>query len=347
MPAQKDSAFPHPSTLPPVPPSRAALDQAVEWFTVLKSGDAGEREHAQWSAWLRASGEHRVAWEKVESVFGRIRELDVERAYRTLTPYSPHAPTLAEREHRARRRSVVKGLALTGLLLGAGGIATRSQIALAISADYRTGKGETKSVRLRDGSSLFLDTETAVSTRFRDGRREIELLQGQVCVRMASHAARSNEAPLLALVTEHGVIRTSGADFMARVHPDHTRCVVLRERVDISSAETPHVATTLRQGEQVDFRNDVVGPIQPSGDTQAAWLHGQIVADNMTLAAFVNEVARYRTGVVRVSPDVADLRISGAFPITDTDRILASLPRVLPVRIRSVTRYWTMIDASH
>ncbi|MCE4063440.1 DUF4880 domain-containing protein [Pandoraea sputorum] len=353
MPGQNDSRVSHmtpPAAVSPTPsPSRCALDQAVEWFTVLKSGDAGERDRAQWIAWLRASDEHRTAWAKVESVFGQIRSLDTERAYRTLTPYSPyasHVTSHAGNEHRARRRSVVKGLALTGLVLGTGAIATRSQIALALSADYRTGKGEAKAVQLPDGSYLLLDTESAVATRFRDGQRQIELLEGQVCVRMAASSALPGAREPLALITGHGIIRAANAEFMVRVHRDHTRCVVLRDRVGVSSTHALQTGTTLSQGEQIDFDNDGLGAIRPSGEAQAAWLRGQIIADNMTLGAFANEVARYRTGLLRVSPDVADLRISGAFPTSDTDRILASLPRVLPVRIRSMTKYWTMIEAS-
>ena len=64
-----------------------------------------------------------------------------------------------------------------------------------------------------------------------------------------------------------------------------------------------------------------------------------------TLADFLREVARYRTGVLRCDPAVADLIVSGVYPIKDTDAILQSLARALPVQVHSVTPYWVTVSA--
>ncbi|HGY5781881.1 TPA: iron dicitrate transport regulator FecR, partial [Serratia marcescens] len=42
-------------------------------------------------------------------------------------------------------------------------------------------------------------------------------------------------------------------------------------------------------------------------------------------------------------PAVAGLRVSGSFPLSDTDRALALLRQTLPVRLQSFTRYWLQI----
>lgn len=342
MPVAREAGSGSRASPSPIALADASLEAALEWFTALQSGDASPQEYEQWKAWLNASQDHQAAWEKVQSVFGRLRTLDADRAYRTLTPYAVLAP---KGVNTGRRRAIVKGLAITGLALGVGGIATRSQIALAISADYRTGKGETRLVRLGDGLSLSLDTETAVSTHMHDGAGRIELLEGQVCVRLTGTHASGGARSQLTIRTEHGVVRTGNAEFIVRVHRNHTSCIVLRDRVEVSSVHEPQSSAVIQAGQQVDFTDDLVGPVSVAGEAQAAWLNGQIMVDNVTLSEFVREVSRYRTGVIRVSPEVADLRISGAFPTTDTDRILASLPRALPVRIRQLTRYWTTIDA--
>jgi transmembrane sensor len=41
---------------------------------------------------------------------------------------------------------------------------------------------------------------------------------------------------------------------------------------------------------------------------------------------------------------VAALRVSGVFPLADTDRALASLQQALPVRIHYATRYWVSVQ---
>ncbi|WP_370444251.1 hypothetical protein [Candidatus Burkholderia verschuerenii] len=53
----------------------------------------------------------------------------------------------------------------------------------------------------------------------------------------------------------------------------------------------------------------------------------------MRLADFLSEIGRYRRGVVRCDASIADLRLSGTYPLDDTDRVLAALAHALPVRI--------------
>lgn len=71
-----------------------------------------------------------------------------------------------------------------------------------------------------------------------------------------------------------------------------------------------------------------------------------MIADELRLDAFVAELERYRPGLLRCDPAVAGLRVSGVFPLDDTDRILAMLPSVLPVRVRQRSRYWVSIQAA-
>ena len=45
------------------------------------------------------------------------------------------------------------------------------------------------------------------------------------------------------------------------------------------------------------------------------------------------ELSRYRPGLLRVEPQVAGLRLSGAFQLDDTDTVLDSLARMLPIDV--------------
>jgi transmembrane sensor len=44
-----------------------------------------------------------------------------------------------------------------------------------------------------------------------------------------------------------------------------------------------------------------------------------------------------------VAPDVADLRITGSFPLHDTDKALSALLPTLPVQIERHTPYWVTV----
>lgn len=74
-----------------------------------------------------------------------------------------------------------------------------------------------------------------------------------------------------------------------------------------------------------------------------SWTQGMLVAEGMRLDAFVAELARYRTGVLRCDPSIASLRVSGVFPLRDTDRALHNLSLGLPVTISRRSSYWVSV----
>jgi transmembrane sensor len=76
-----------------------------------------------------------------------------------------------------------------------------------------------------------------------------------------------------------------------------------------------------------------------------AWTQGMLVADGMRLGDFARELARYRHGVVRCDPAVAQVRISGAFPLDDNRRALNMLALTYPVKVSThLGGYWVTIS---
>lgn len=63
----------------------------------------------------------------------------------------------------------------------------------------------------------------------------------------------------------------------------------------------------------------------------------------MRLADFLTELARHRPGRIDCDPAVAEQRVSGSYPLVDTDRILEILQSTLPVRVLYFTRYWVRV----
>lgn len=63
----------------------------------------------------------------------------------------------------------------------------------------------------------------------------------------------------------------------------------------------------------------------------------------MPLGQFLDELGRHRRGVLRCDPAVAELPLTGVFPLADTDRVLAALQQSLPVEVYGVTRYWVTV----
>jgi len=77
-----------------------------------------------------------------------------------------------------------------------------------------------------------------------------------------------------------------------------------------------------------------------------AWRQGSIIAIDRPLGELLADLSRYRRGVLQCDPQIAGLKISGAFPIDDTDRALAALESGFSLQIKRYTRYWVRISDS-
>ena len=100
-------------------------------------------------------------------------------------------------------------------------------------------------------------------------------------------------------------------------------------------------ARVVESGQRARLEADIV--VSPSVAEDDAWLDGFVTAQAMRLGDLVNQLARYRPGILRCDPRVADLRVTGTYPLDDNERILTLLESSLPVSIQRRTRYWVTV----
>lgn len=321
--------------------SRATADAAADWLTLLMSDEASAEQQKQWSQWRKAHADHEAAWHHVESVTGRMKSFGPQPAYTALSSYGA-----SDRPASAARRRAVRVLLWGGLATGTGLLASRTNTWHSGLADCRSATGEQRRFALEDGTQLLLNTGSAVNLRF-DGRaRRILLVEGEIMVATRHGPGVPADPRPLWVETAEGSIRSLGTRFTVRQNPEHTDVAVLESAVEIALSRAPGRSRVLHAGEQIRFSRDAIDTPSTAGEQTAAWTRGQLLADEQRLGEFLAELGRYRLGMLRVDPLVADLRLSGVFPLADTDRILATLPSVLPVRVQWRTRYWVTVVAA-
>ncbi len=99
-------------------------------------------------------------------------------------------------------------------------------------------------------------------------------------------------------------------------------------------------------GQQAQFtRTDISDSIAIT-EEGGAWTEGMIIASGMRLQDFLSELSRYRRGRLSCDPAIADLRVSGTYPLNDTDKILSALRKTLPIDVHFLTRYWVTVRAT-
>lgn len=322
------SALPPESTLD-VSPQIAR--RAVEWLVALQSGDVS-REALQ--AWLTQHPDHVRAWQRIESVNNKLRGVASP-----LTTALAHATLTAPRSNK--RRAAIKTLA-TFFFVGATAYMAEEHLPWrAWSADERTALGERRTIVLVDGTELVLNTDTAVNVRFTEQERRVILLSGEIMVTTARDA---QEMPRPFVVqTAQGELQPVGTRFVVRQQTDLSRLDVFEGAVEIRPKDGAGLKRVIQAGQRVQFTHDGISdPVILKSD-DGVWTEGMIVASGMRLQDFLAELSRYRRGRLSCDPALADLLVSGSYPLTDTDLILTALGSTLPVEIHFLTRYWVTI----
>lgn len=321
-----------PATIPP-----EVRRQAVEWLVELQSDVVSEDTRQRWSHWREAHPDHERAWKRVDSLGGKLQGLSSPLAHATLA--SPDA---------MRRRQVVKTLAV---LLFAGGatwvVEERVEWRL-WTADLRTGIGQRSDFTLPDGTRVQLNSGTAVDIRFTDSERKLQLMRGEIMVTTAPdpQAAVGSARPFL-VQTAYGRLRALGTRFL--VHDLGTDrkgpglVAVYEGAVEIRPDGKQAAPHTLQAGEQARFTQVGIVDVLATDDRADAWLQGLIVAQDMPLADFLDELGRHRQGRLACDPAIAGLKVTGTYPLADTDHVLSVLETTLPLEIHRITRFWVTV----
>ena len=314
-----------------VPIDPRVLEQAADWLMQLHSGAASAQQRRACERWRTSDPEHARVWQRAEALLGKLGGLPPELAMPALDRSRDLDRT------SARRAALLKLAALLAVVPGAWLLMEQQ----GWRHDYRTATGERRDIVLADGSRISLNTATTLDVQFDGAQRLLTLRRGEIAVQTAADAQRR---PFL-VATAEGWLEALGTQFSVRQDDGRTRLAVRESRVRVRARSgAQHI---IAAGSQVAFTAAAIGEPAALDGGALAWQRGMLLADDMRLHDFALELGRYRPGIVRCDPRVADVRVSGAFPITDTDAALVMLVSTYPVAARTrLGGYWVTLDAA-
>jgi len=314
---------------PGAPIDPRILDQASDWLVQWHGGGMTDEARAAFQRWRQSDPEHDRAWARAELLMNKLGGLP-----------PPLAMPSLDRPARSGRRAAVARLAMLLATVPAGWAAWQVARHEGWTADHRTRAGERRDLRLADGTRLVLNTATAIDVRFDPRQRLIHLRAGEILVQTAPDTAPVRRPFLVG--TGEGRMEALGTRFSVRQDDGSTAVAVLESAVRI---EPRHGApAVLEAGRRASFTAAGLAAATPADEAAVAWTRGMLLADRMRLADFVAELARYRVGIVRCDPAIADIPVSGAFPVADTDRTLGMLAATYPVRVAArAGGYWITV----
>lgn len=320
-------------SLPTRPVPAQVLDAAIAWQLCLDCGQGSEAEREKFAKWYAASEDHARAWMQLGMLDQRF----------VGTSGAARSALIRSRDGIGRQaRKLGRGVAGIAVALGLTVFCGNHYLPISYwLADLKTATGEQRTLRLSDNTLIRLNTHSALDVRFDAKQRRVVLQEGEIFVETGSH---DDPRPFI-VETNEGQMRALGTKFLVKRQSDGTLLSVLQSAV----AAHPQAAGNeliLREGQQMLIRRNGLGPMLALAPGADAWTRGMLVVDNATLKDVITELGRYRPGYLGVAPQVADLRVTGSFPLNDTDLALKALMPTLPVAIEARTHWWVTVVAS-
>lgn len=190
---------------------------------------------------------------------------------------------------------------------------------------FGSAVGEHQVIQLADGSRITLDAASRIKVSWHLRSRRVELQRGQAFFTIAPALYR----PFL---TRAGSTQISvvGTRYNVSRYRSDVRVTVEEGQVDVRGDAAD---IRLTAGEQILVHQGRLGrPAQVDAAAFAAWKEGRLVFDRTPLREVLAVIQRYqRNPIVMQDSSLAELPVSGTFASADLDKMLALLPKILPL----------------
>lgn len=299
-----------------------AVRREAHVWSARMHGDDAEAHRAAFERWRAADPLHAEIYARLEQQWSAAGLLAGTRTARSRKPLARHSRFQPQMRY-AMAAALVLGLTAVLILIqprwfGRDYAAEAAQLA--------SGIGEIRTVPLADGSTMTLDTDSAVRLAFTRGERRLILLRGRARFDVAHDPAR----PFIVLAGSGAVI-ARGTLFDVSFLGGQVRVALLRGSVDVrqDSAGGPPSGTIARltPGQATAFAaRTPLAPPRPAPRDELDWPSGMLSFEADRLGAAIAEANRYSTAKIRAAdPAIGDLRVTGAYRAGDTTGLARSL----------------------
>lgn len=276
--------------------------------------------------WLAASLAHRIAFVRLKAAWGETGRL---AALRQAGPADAARSWL--RDHLPSSRLMLR-VAAFALVAAFGTVAYFKLNAPKLPLVYATAVGGHETIRLSDGSTVELNTDTSLRVSVSTDRRIVWLDKGEAYFQI-------NHDPVRPFIVMAGKRRITdlGTKFIVRREPDRLQVAVMEGRVWLD-AVAGKAQSALVSADQSAVATERSISITRKSEAKLAdrlgWRRGVLVFDDTTLAEAVAEFNRYnRQKMMVADADAASQTIGGTFPKNDVEAFTRVARQILGLRI--------------
>ena len=273
---------------------------AARWAARESLGALTVEDQQALDAWVAADAVNRAAYDaaratmqKLSSVQGALRGVDHAQQARAVH----------------RRGAMIRGGGALAVSVAIASFFFGSDFT-ALTADHGAGPGQIKHVTLPDGTSVMLDTRSAIDVHYSSHARDIVLVSG----RASFDVAHGDTRPFTVRALE-GEVRDIGTAFVVRHIGDHAEVIVTQGEVRVSYQDR---SLSLLEGRGARWGAGDGQQSKPFDvSTALGWRAGRIVVDRQPLAEVIAELNRYRRRPIVLLDRSAGRRIVSGVVLAD------------------------------
>jgi transmembrane sensor len=296
-------------------------DEALEWFLRLRDAEPDPRILGEFEAWLARDPRHETEYRALEAMWG-------SRAFAKALRTFPSAGTSVHCAAAVVRRRGVGAGWKTGIAAAVAavfltvGVWQYPKLMLSWQADYITEAGHQSTVRLADGSTMTLNTASAVALDFDQGYRTVRLLQGEAFFDVKHDASRP-----FRVEGHFGEVEVTGTAFSVRTGQESDEIVLERGRVEVTCFCATSKQVELHPGEMVTATATALSAVRPVDPSRAlAWREGRIIFEEQPLGTVLAELQRYYDGrIIVMDSRASGLVVTGNYRLDDIEGAIRTL----------------------
>nr|WP_131866817.1 FecR domain-containing protein [Biostraticola tofi] len=308
----------------------SAAQKAIEWMVLLRSGEATEDDYLEYECWRYADARHDAACAKIESTLGKIQNLA------QMMPQENMRQALMAPSSRRKFLQNTLGIASVAVV---GSLALNQEYSLPyLLSDAHTQTAQRRRIELDDGSTLDMNARTALNIILDERMRDVELRTGGVIAKVAA-----DDRPFR-INTGIGHILSRQARFHVRQESGGIHLAVLDSVVKVTGLRGN--SQLVKAGHGLWFNQHTFYPVAISPYAETAWTEGRLEVRDASLSSVIGSLKNYSQAVIRLDPSIAQLRVSGNFPLDDVPYALDALAQTMPIAITRTTDYWIHIKAA-
>lgn len=294
--------------------------EALEWFSRLRQPGCDEGERQVFAAWCQAP-QNAQAYAELETFWQQLQPPPARPRPRQIT---------------ARRSHLGKWLALLFLLVLGALAYLYWPLMQRLGSEMHTDVGERRSLRLADGSTVHLDSASAMNVDLRGRTRQLHLVQGQVYLEVLL------DGRAMEVEVGDARIQVFGTRLQIARYAHHDELVVVSGKAMVVQGGEQRLVSA---GERVTFDGTRIDSVQKADlKTADSWRNGRLRATDMPLGQVLERLAGYQGDRLWILDEqTVHRRVSGDFNLDRPAESLAALASTQQLQLQGVLGHWLIV----